>query len=667
MTTARWVDRIPDPALKDESWTPPARGAAWATSPGSKHRPFVSCPTMPSGDLTLAGAAKAALSTDAPGSHITLTLDRVAAAVVVVVTGQAVWLWIVLRGGWYTSADLSNLADATGRPLDWDYLSESAGGHLAVAHRLVYWVLNRLAPLEWSVTVALRVGLQALATVLLWRLMVSLIGRPPWLVVVLTGYAFSPTLLPGIGYLTSAIGLATSQVFVLLMISAHVRYSRTPTMRHVIAAGGWAILALAFATQSAAALAVLPVMSLGILHGGSLTNRLRSAARLWRIWTVYCVSIAAYLVGFSIGDYNRGSAGIGSTAFARVIGTEWFENAATVPIGGPWFWKSITSASIPDADARWAVVLVGQLAFGVLVTLGWRRTGTRVLAAWSIPLTVASASIGLVAIGRYSVLGGSIVPALRYSFFVPLAVALALAASFWPAEPTAPKPDPAWIQMAATIALTVVGVSSSVGFARYSWRGAEQPYVENLINSARYAGTGVNLYDTAVPNAVIPAIEPSNHVSDVLGLAGVDATFDGMHSEPLVVDREGHFVPASFYRAADAAVQTNATCGVHLGGATTLTIPLTRTDLAQGLWYLRLETFQAHPAELDITVIETDGNTVEPVNGSQVELLRGATNLRLQLPRSSPAKVVIVSTSPETTVCFVHTYIGYPFAPEPVQ
>ena len=103
-------------------------------------------------------------------STVSVTFSREQVALSAIVVSQAVWLGLVMLRGWYSAADLPNLAYANGRDLDWDYLTSTLGGHFGVAQRLVYWLLNRAAPLEWWLTVFIRLAFQALTTVLLWRL-----------------------------------------------------------------------------------------------------------------------------------------------------------------------------------------------------------------------------------------------------------------------------------------------------------------------------------------------------------------------------------------------------------------------------------------------------------------------------------------------------------------
>ncbi len=173
----------------------------------------------------------------APTVSVTFSPEQLALRAIVV--GQAVWLGFVMMRGWYSAADLPNLAYANGRSLDWGYLTSTLGGHFGAAQRLLYWLLNRAAPLEWWFTVLIRVAFQALTTVLLWRLFRTLVGPRPWLWIVLLGYAFSAYLVPGMAALNSGLGLGIGQACLVGAMLAQVRYTRERRLVDAAVSPAW--------------------------------------------------------------------------------------------------------------------------------------------------------------------------------------------------------------------------------------------------------------------------------------------------------------------------------------------------------------------------------------------------------------------------------------------
>ena len=120
--------------------------------------------------------------------------ERRPSPLAVIVGVQAVWLAFLVGRGWYSGPDLANLSFAVDEPLDRDYLTASLGGHFGAPTRLFYWLLVRVDPLGWGLTVGIRVALQALGTVLLWKLLTELVGRRSWTPLVVALYAASAVL-----------------------------------------------------------------------------------------------------------------------------------------------------------------------------------------------------------------------------------------------------------------------------------------------------------------------------------------------------------------------------------------------------------------------------------------------------------------------------------------
>jgi len=106
--------------------------------------------------LTTDAAARAEDDTAAAAPPLLARFDRFAWWFAAIIVLQACWLAGLMASGWYYQADFANLAAATGRPLSWAYLSHAQGGHLDVIGRVVFWVLNRVDPLNHSLTIAAR-------------------------------------------------------------------------------------------------------------------------------------------------------------------------------------------------------------------------------------------------------------------------------------------------------------------------------------------------------------------------------------------------------------------------------------------------------------------------------------------------------------------------------
>ena len=601
---------------------------------------------------------------------------------VVIAVVQALWLALLLGRGWFSDADLARLADANGTAPNWHYLSNAAGDHFTPGDRLVLWVLNRTAGVDWGVTVFVRVMLAAAATLLLRYLLLQLVGPRSWLNGIVACFAVSPLLLPGLAWLTSGADLACAQVLVLLTLIAHVRYVQTGRAAAGIGVGIFLALALTFQDQAILTAPVLVLLSLGFLHTGSLLERVKAALRRWVGWASLLVFVGAFGVAYESGPYNRGSSSYGFSAAVKIMWQEWTDVLAPALVAGPWRWWWNPGSYIAFANPGPALVLCGQLALVVLVVESVRRTGWRAIVAWSIPLCVGCGGAALAGFGRYDVLKTFIAPTYRYSFSaaVPLAVGITLAfATTHQPTPASPadvdRGDDAAVVakdpvrparprlVAAVIALFVLGsIATSWSFDNRFADNRSDDYVANLVSSAKGVGPHANVYDAAVSTSVVPFSEPHHYTSDILNLAGVSVRYDrpsSSTSQPLIVHPDGRLGPAVFVRTTDAAGPRSATCGTHLAGAGSWTIPLAKA-LPLRDWYVNLQTFQAHPTAVTVSVRSADGVITRPAHGSRVVLSGPLTSVMLRLPTSAPAAVVVRSTDKAATVCIVHTYVGAP-------
>ena len=110
------------------------------------------------------------------GSAHLVTGPRVAAAIV---AGQALVYGSLAWRGYFYVDDLDNMAAAARTGLSWDYLTLPLNDHFTPGLRLGYWLLAHLAPYQHGLSVLVRVAVQAVATVLLYRLLLLLFRPRP--------------------------------------------------------------------------------------------------------------------------------------------------------------------------------------------------------------------------------------------------------------------------------------------------------------------------------------------------------------------------------------------------------------------------------------------------------------------------------------------------------
>ena len=587
----------------------------------------------------------------------------------VIVVAQASWLGFIMMRGWYSSADLPNLAYANGRSLDWDYLTSRLGGHFGAAQRLVYWLLNRGAPLEWWLTVIIRLAFQALTTILLWRLLRTLVGRRAWLWIVLVGYAFSAYLVPGMAALNSGLGLGIGQACLVGALLTQVRYTRERRLVDAAVVAGLVLVMLAFAQQSLPLLALLPALSFVFLQQGSWRERLHHGLSLWPGWLVLVAALSVFAGLYLMGDYNSPSSDFTPRDAVWLSGQAWLSILGPALAGGPWQFYSFPNQWSAYADAPVVLLALGQVMLVGLIILSVKRTGPVALVAWLIPVWTAVATLILVGTGR-SWLGEVLPSILRYSYYVPVALALGIVLAFGSTSTAAQpgtRPAPGWLAERRQRALVVGGVAlllvaSAFSATRFADHFSDNPadeYVAAVLRDAEERGPAVPLFDTVLPESVVPYISEM-YVSDLMALGGAPADFYGQSSDRLVIDASGRFVPADFVEVTDIVGPRKEGCGVFVRGVGTTRVTLGYVRRVHD-WFLQLEIYQPRSNRVTMRVLDQDGVELAVTSGSPtLDMTESLVVLHRRLEAGKPAVIELTSTDPETNFCLVHAYVGVP-------
>ncbi len=588
-----------------------------------------------------------------------LNLDRRQASLVAVLVGQAVWLGTVMLRGWYSGPDLANLEAATGRPLDGAYLSESLGGHFGAPARFVYWLLERMAPLSWSLTVGIRLALQLAATDLLWRLLEDLFGARRWIPWLMALYALSPLLVPATAVLSNGLGLSVAQTCVLGALLLHVRYVCGGPAWQAVVAALLCLVAMSFADQAVTIVILLPALSLGWLHSGSLRERVRASASRWVTWAASGVAVLLFAIAYLSGDYTGRPASFSLADGWDVVRTEWTQVIGPAFLGGPWDWGANEHDWVSFATPPTVLEVLGQIALISLIVISVGRNGRKALLAWALPIGTTLLGVVLVAFGRSDYLGTFIAPIYRYSFFLPMTLVLGLALAFAGDEHDDETPSSRTLR-GATALVAIASLVSGLVFADRFWQNPSRDYVDTLLASVRAAGPTVELYDSTVPEGVIPGLEPNHFVSDVLALGRLSATFGGTSPSPMLADDSGHLKPATLYHVGDITSSQEKECGtfVHGKGETAVTVgPVSRP----ADWYLELQLYEPRANTFSVAVLDAEGNELGVfAGGPNVQTSGPLVAVHRRIGVGTPAKVVIRSTDAETNFCLVHAYIGAP-------
>jgi len=605
----------------------------------------------------------------------------------VIVAGQACWLGYFTHRGWFYGDDLPYLADATGRRLDWRYLSAPLNDHFVPGLRFAFWLLNRSTGLDYGSTVLLRVLLQAVATVLLARLLILLAGRRPGVLVVVGWYAFSQLLLPGSLWLVTALDLLPAQILAILAIDLHVRYSRSGRLPYALGSALSLLAGVSFWELTGLNVLLLPILSLVFVHTGTIGQRVRATLRRWPGWLILLAVLTGWLVAFLSGPYGGSARSPGAGADLHELWTGWWFTIAPALLGGPWRWYATGNVFFSITDPPLSLRIAAQVAAAAILLVSLWKSGLRAVAAWLMPALILAISTVVIAAGRYRVFGDLTPRSLNY--FLPLAVPIALALTLslpvrravLPASSAATLPRASAGRRAARsrrsrpagrrarvavgcltcLAVLVSSTISAVNFADRWEQNPSRQYLRNLTASVRQAGPAVNLWDTRVPQSVLAAFSDHNHVSDVLRLAQVHAQFQQPESHPLLVTDQGRLVPATLYPIAHGVQRAETLCTSLVQGTGTWTIPLS-SALGVNEYFVQLDYLQHVPSTLYITVTDSAGRSVPPVGSERQRLTHQLATVYLRLPLTAPRTLSVRSESTEANVCIGTVVVGVPVA-----
>lgn len=594
---------------------------------------------------------------------------------------QAAWLWWAYAQGWFLQADLSNLVDGLGHNLSWHYLTSPVGGHFGPVGRLVYWILDQLSPLDYGLTVAARVVCQAVVTVLLYKLLMRLVEREFLCLAIVAVYAFNPFLLAGTAMFTPGIALGLGEIFFLLALHAHVRRETTGHLRAAMAAGGWLAVATLCSEQWALAALAFPVLSAVHFVAGPVRARLVYLIRSWRTWVLLTAPVFVVGLGSVVFAEASGASAPSLTASYRILRNSWLYSLGPSFAGGPLHWYADASTFIPTSAPTDLMVVLGQIAAGVVVLAGVQRNGWASLAGWLLPVSVWVITMLLVGYRGFAQLQDLVAITPRYvCAFVPLfaiGAALALAPGGVAQEgtprsvegptgqhaiPVAARISGRWQphRVAAVVLVAVVvaaSVVSGVRFARIFGKLRAESYVDTLAFTARAAGRNVNVYDTPVPGWLISPVEPHHRVTDLLRLLGLPAKVNDPSSPPLIANGSGQLVRSVFVPA--SAVPAAPPCGTALHGAGTFTFALNR-PVQRAEWYLHLTLYQQTASTVTVELVDAAGHVATPVGGGTRHLPQLAS-FSLRLPAFAPTKIRFTVKDPSTALCLTSIQVGAPF------
>ncbi len=550
-----------------------------------------------------------------------LRANGVTVAALTLIAIQLIWMAALLAHSYFRQDDYRVLDRALAHGFNWSYLMWVDAGHLLPFRSAAAWVMARASLYNWPLTCLCILALLAAACLALLRMLRTLFGNRPAILIPLTVYVFSPLSLAAVAWWVVALEILPLELAMFMAVDAHVRYLRGGRFRSAVAAAVWLLLGMAAMDKGAVVpLLLFALTSAFFVEGRWAVAAVRAVRQYWRAWVLYGALLAGYGVIFVI--QLRGSAvqpaspgpasnlvGFAST----LVGT------TLVPgvLGGPWRWLSVgyATASPPAAlqQLSWAV---GAL---VVIVSCWYRA--RAWRAWAILFGwVVAADILPVAIGRLTMMPGTLLGLqARYVTDAASVLALSLGLAVLPLAgeqgaprfrlpATAPAGSAAWSgrtvtrsARAATVLVLALFLAGSFWSLQALEATTQMTAARSYIATARVAVTkaphGTLIVDRPTPPMIMDPVffYRDGFTSQVIGaMARGDPARHlswstsprGAIRGPMIFDGQGQLRPAVVAGLSSGPPPSGQRCwSVTTGGAS---VPLHGT-LYRWAWTVRLD------------------------------------------------------------------------------
>jgi hypothetical protein len=503
---------------------------------------------------------------------------------VLLVGAQVWWMAGLLAHSYFKLDDYYLVERASREHLGWKYLTWVNAGHLTPVGNLIAWLLTRFSPYDWTLISAATLALLAGAGLALLRMLRTLFGDHPAILLLLLIDLLSPLAFPGLSWWTVVLEVLPLEIALAGAVTAHVRYVRTRRWRHVVSALAWIVTGMLTTEKGVAVpLFLLAVTSAFLARGTWRRGLLTTLRSYWLAWSLYAVTMlgyaALYLVQLKTSSQAPGRPAQGGGIF-EFAGTLFRDTFIPGMLGGPWRWFANLDYGVSSPPVALAWVAVGVTAVIILVSIWGRLRAWRawvILAAWVIVVDCIP-----VLLGRGEILSGRFLgEETRYVMEVPGIAALVIGLAFLPLVSASASPHPAGrtslpLGRASTGAivglLTAILIGSIWSYHAYVASTTSAP-VRSWFATARLALAGAPaaavVVDAPVPADVLGGLllGPPARTSQVLAplvdpATGLRFTLrpDGIFDHLMEFDGWGRLVPAGMLGSSSEQLPGSRSC-----------------------------------------------------------------------------------------------------------
>jgi len=365
-----------------------------------------------------------------------LRVNGITIAAVTLIAVELWWSAGLLGHSYFRQDDYYTFDRALASGFSLKYLLLVDAGHMAPLGFAIAWVLARVSLYDWALTSVVVLGFLAAACFALLRVLRTLFGNRPAILIPLAVYLFSPLSLAGVAWWSVAIETLPLELAIFMAVDAHVRYLRGGQLRHAVIAAGWLLLGMATMEKGA----VVPLLLLALTSAFFVEGRWAAAVRTalrryWRAWTLYGALLAGYCVVFFIrlpGSTTQPSNPGPISHILDFASTLLGSTALPGALGGPWQWSVVgygyAQASPPALveQASWVIAAIVVVVSCIYRLHAWRAWV--ILLGWVVAADMVPVVIGRLGTQTAALLG---VQARYLADMTPL-LALCLGLAFLP-------------------------------------------------------------------------------------------------------------------------------------------------------------------------------------------------------------------------------------------
>jgi hypothetical protein len=466
--------------------------------------------------------------------------------VAVIVAELAIWYGLVSTGGWAYDDNLSiELAKQSG--LTWHWLTSDLFGHVEIAHRLAFSILNHLMPIDyrWAL-LAMLLALGASMWVLA-RIVQELTGGVGPAVLAAGYLGLSVLFTRSMEWWSSGLETFPTVLCDLICLWAYLRFLTTPSSRWIAVSAGALAIGLLFYEKPALMVLYLLLIRVLLLSGTPSRRAFISAASgEARIWAALAAVIAGYaILRVALGTSDVASQGASSLgAWLQMYGLMWTKSLVPSMFG-----MMLPTPHVSTWQLSGGIALQLFVITAVAVSIRRKASAWR---AWACLAVCVVANGAIVGVARLGLLGPGAATDGRYlidfSWLMPLLVCYAFSgcSSFRPRADVAPVKlsiararTPALAAAAACV--YVAAAIASITSMQKGWAGRDtrvwEANVESGLAALDRAAARPVIADAATPGAIVggDTFAPYNYLSYLLPHYNPGAQVDGPLDGPLVM------------------------------------------------------------------------------------------------------------------------------------